>query len=207
MSRYGAHAGQDTGVERIDAIPRRRDLDRVDDHPLLQEILEARNGIAVMEPTVDWLRADGSPPDLTGDPHARADLHFHELRGSLGEDQQQTLALLGSARERPPRLDLIVETEHGRSPSSPHDPTQRFQTLTHARKGDRLLQRRRRKRMNRVRQLRQYPRRSFGPEEEVAESLASGGARTARVRTISPFGSTASKATNMSSMFPYLVEN
>jgi hypothetical protein len=144
---------------------------------LLQEILEARNGIAVMEPTVDWLRADGSPPDLTGDPHARADLHFHELRGSLGEDEQQTLAFLGSTRERSSGLDLIVEAEHGWSPSGAHDPTQRFETLTHAGKGDRLLLRRRRKRMNRVRQLRQYPRRSFGTEEEVAEILASGGAR------------------------------
>jgi hypothetical protein len=49
--------------------------------------------------------------------------------------------------------------------------------------------------------------RALAAEEHVAQVRAGGRAGMARVRMIVPEGSTASNATSMSSMLPYLVEN
>ena len=118
----GAHAGEHAGVQLVDAIPGCGDLDRVDDHALLQEILEPRNSIAMMQPAVHGLRSDDPTADLGCDRVAPAISAATSSGGPSVSTNKQTLAGICGAGERATSLDLVVEAEDGGPPPCAHDP-------------------------------------------------------------------------------------
>ena len=89
--------------------------------PVLEERLEARDRVPVVQPALDRLRADEPSAAAGRDGLDGGALGRDHRLGTLAEHEQQALARAGGAGERAAGLDLVVEPQHRGPPAVAHD--------------------------------------------------------------------------------------